>query len=391
MGASPSKTTKRANKPFKPSESFLVLMDLPDELIAAIFSWIHPLQAPQYRLLSTRVSNCLNSKSFAMSNLLKCRQICLPNPLLMVDAHTPKVEALLVRGNSNYQEATISLTAKSLGVIHVYAADYEKWSPSTIPIGIGDLQHLTLLTISRVNLTGTIPDGICDLTNLEGLYLQNNALVGPIPKNIGNLVLLKELWLFGNQLNGPIPASVGNLVNVVSLHFNGNQLTGPIPSEIGGLRQVERLYLSENDLSGSLPAEIGNLQSVKRLGLGTNALSGLIPKSLLNLKTLEYLNLNENGFLRPLPEGFDGWVSGQGVDLGVDAIHRGRANWFFDRNYSNPYHSDDEPISIQSSPPSLFGGDGPGFPLSPAGFPHLPLGFLLPPPPGLATNAMPAQ
>ncbi|MDY8138495.1 hypothetical protein [Aquimarina sp. 2201CG5-10] len=171
-----------------------------------------------------------------------------------------------------------------------------------LPESIGDLIHLTSLTITRsYGLSGSIPSTIGNLTNLTGIDLFGNQLTGSIPVEIGNLTNLISLRLGRNQLSGNIPSSIGNLINLTSIEINENGLTGDIPPSIGNLTALENFNVAINQLNGPIPTELGNLVNLTTLGLTRNALTGTIPSSLSNLTNLATLNLSINQLTGSIP------------------------------------------------------------------------------------------
>ena len=88
------------------------------------------------------------------------------------------------------------------------------------------------------------------------LLLDENQLTGEIPVELGNLASLEVLSLFNNRLTGEIPSELGNLSNLAHLRLEGNQLSGAIPVELGRLANLTLLYLSGNQLTGCVPASL---------------------------------------------------------------------------------------------------------------------------------------
>jgi len=209
----------------------------------------------------------------------------------------------------------------------------------SIPPEIGNLSHLTELSLRGTSLTGPLPPELGDLNNLTDLRLNGVSLgplppelgnlrgltklnlrgvSGPLPPEIGNLDNLTELYLRG--LTGLIPPEIGNLSNLHKLELSGS--FGSIPPEIGNLDNLEWLYLngfsgdplpletgdlanltglrlSRGDPSGPIPPAIGNLNNLERLHLSD--FSGPIPREISNLANLEHLNLYGNHFSSPIP------------------------------------------------------------------------------------------
>ncbi len=171
----------------------------------------------------------------------------------------------------------------------------------SIPIELGDLDNLTLLSISRNELTGPIPPELGRLTELTTLYLNENQLSGPIPAELGDLADLTWLSLHTNQLSGSIPIELGNLTSLTDLRISINELTGPIPPELGRLTDLTTLYLNDNQLTGPIPAELGDLTDMQDLHLQNNQLTGPIPEELGNLTDLTKLILHANQLTGSIP------------------------------------------------------------------------------------------
>ena len=127
------------------------------------------------------------------------------------------------------------------------------------------------------HLSGYLPPALGNLTHLTSLSLSDNDLSGSIPPELGNLTNLTHLYLGENSLSGSIPPELGNLTNLTHLYLGENSLSGSIPPELGNLTNLTHLYLSENNLSGSIPPELGNLSSLEKLFLSDTNMTGSIP------------------------------------------------------------------------------------------------------------------
>ncbi len=172
----------------------------------------------------------------------------------------------------------------------------------TLPVSLGNLNHLQDITLHSNQLSGSIPVEFGNLSALQELLLWGNNLVGGIPTELGALGNLRRIWLYDNQLSGSIPVSLGSLSNLYSLCLERNQLSGSIPAQLGNLSQLLALYLDSNQLTGSIPAELGNLGSLLYLSLPSNQLTGSIPTELGNLSNLTTLSLFLNQLTGNIPE-----------------------------------------------------------------------------------------
>ena len=134
------------------------------------------------------------------------------------------------------------------------------------PLGLGTQKwsdgRLTEFDASNSNLKGALPMSIGNLDSLKILSLDSNQLSGSIPDSISNLSNLKRISLNLNELTGSIPESIGNLSNLTYLSLYWNQLTGSIPETIGNLSTLQELRLYNNQLTGSIPDSIRNLSNL---------------------------------------------------------------------------------------------------------------------------------
>ncbi len=170
-----------------------------------------------------------------------------------------------------------------------------------LPIELGNLSHLSRLSLYNNSLTGSVPRELGNLSQLTWLSLWSNVLIGSIPSELGSLSQLTLLALFDNSLSGSIPGELGNLSRLRQLYLDGNLLSGSIPHELGNLSQLTQLYLNGNYLSGSIPGELGNLSQLSLLFLDGNSLSGSIPGELANLSQLTQLHLDDNSLSGSIP------------------------------------------------------------------------------------------
>ena len=104
----------------------------------------------------------------------------------------------------------------------------------------------------------------------------SGTLAGSIPMEIGNLINLEILSLKNGSLTGVIPSSIYNISSLTLLDLSFNKLTGNISSSVGNFRSLQEFYLTQNMFTGSIPREIGNLTLLKLLYLHSNNLTGTL-------------------------------------------------------------------------------------------------------------------
>ncbi|CAK8540209.1 unnamed protein product [Lathyrus sativus] len=173
----------------------------------------------------------------------------------------------------------------------------------TIPTTFGKFQNIQRLRLPLNRLSGDIPASIGNLSQLYHLRLDENMLEGYIPPNIGNCQMLQYISLSQNNLTGAIPPeifSIPSLTNLLNLSLNS--LTGSLPKEVGMLKNINDLDVSKNHLSGDIPETIGECLTLESLQLQGNSFNGTIPSSLASLKGLRYLDLSSNHLYGPIPE-----------------------------------------------------------------------------------------
>ncbi|KAH9714634.1 protein kinase domain-containing protein [Citrus sinensis] len=187
--------------------------------------------------------------------------------------------------------------------------------------------RVTVLNISRLNLTGTIPSQLGNLSSLQSLNLSFNRLSGSIPSAIFTMYTLKYVSFRENQLSGAFPSFIFNKSSLQHLDFSQNTLSGEIPANIcsnlpfleyislsknmfhGGIPSalskctyLQILSLSFNDFSGAIPKDIGNLTKLMELYLGRNRLQGEIPREFGSLAELELMSLRESNLQGGIPQ-----------------------------------------------------------------------------------------
>ncbi|XP_021800949.1 LRR receptor-like serine/threonine-protein kinase EFR, partial [Prunus avium] len=191
-----------------------------------------------------------------------------------------------------------------------------------IPIGIGNLSSLVVLSMGYNQLSGSIPTSLRSLGNLQGLVLNDNKLRGYMPYQLCQLDNLAYLYLGSNKLFGSIPSCLGNLTaSLRYLSLESNSLSSTIPSNFWRLVDILYVNLSSNYLIGHLSQDIGNLKVVIEVDLSNNNLSSILPSTIGGLQGLVNLSLANNNLEGPIPSSFDGLLSLQLLDLSRNNLY----------------------------------------------------------------------
>jgi len=151
-----------------------------------------------------------------------------------------------------------------------------------IPEAIGDLPHLTELSLADFGITGELPAALYTLTNLQRLRLQATDNTGAISEDIGNLSQLREIRFLANNFSGAIPQSISTLTELRSIVIEGgerngniNDFSGTLP-DLSNLTNLQTVSFLNCNLEGTFP-DISNLTELRSLNLTGNSLFGVIP------------------------------------------------------------------------------------------------------------------
>ncbi|XVF82921.1 hypothetical protein PTKIN_Ptkin16aG0090100 [Pterospermum kingtungense] len=185
----------------------------------------------------------------------------------------------------------------------------------SIPMEIGNLSNMIVLSLFSNELSGYIPAPIGRLKYLQGLFLYNNMLEGTLSPEVCGLKGFYYLSLGANGLNGPLPTCLGNLTFLRYLSLQSNKFHSTLPSTFWSLNNILAVDLSSNNLSSSLPLDIGNLKVLIYLNLSRNFLSGDIPPTIRSLHDLQILDLSSNRLRGPIPKSLGDLVSLTSLDL----------------------------------------------------------------------------
>ena len=92
------------------------------------------------------------------------------------------------------------------------------------------------------------------------LFWENQGLSGTIPLGIGALSALRVLSLIGNELSVSIPPTIGALTSVEHLDLSSNPLSGVVPSTLSNLpTNLERKWLYDAKLAKLSNVSTSNL------------------------------------------------------------------------------------------------------------------------------------
>lgn len=142
-------------------------------------------------------------------------------------------------------------TNRPITTLHIDSDDYIR----TLPETLGDLTHLTVLTIRDQPMTA-LPDSIGNLTNLNTLIIINTPITA-LPDSIGNLTQLEDLEIIGTNIT-TVPPSITNLYKLKALVLSNNRLQSA-PNGLTFLDNLIELSITNNKIRHipyPLPASI---------------------------------------------------------------------------------------------------------------------------------------
>ncbi|KAL3747881.1 hypothetical protein ACJRO7_016663 [Eucalyptus globulus] len=167
---------------------------------------------------------------------------------------------------------------------------------------------LTLMSLSRNNLSGGFPNSLCMSDFLSFLDLSKNQLSGKLPQCWRkSQAYLHWILLGDNQLNGQIPNSLCYLEGLELLSLHGNGLNGVIPKCLLKLN-LEILDLSDNQFTGGIPQFGRHSQSFRIIDLEKNYFTRDIPLELCHLPNLQHLSLAHNNLFGGIPRCFNNFL-----------------------------------------------------------------------------------
>mmetsp|Transcript_19074 Transcript_19074/g.23640 ORF Transcript_19074/g.23640 Transcript_19074/m.23640 type:complete len:466 (-) Transcript_19074:358-1755(-) len=123
---------------------------------------------------------------------------------------------------------------------------------------------------------------------------------GTIPMEIGEIDMLEVISMEAQVIGGTLPPEMAKPQNLRIIDYDFNRLTGTIPEEYYSLPLLEQLDFNNNFLSGTLSPSIGNLQSLIFIQLHYNQFTGTFPQELLDAPIL-VAEFQFNNFFGPMP------------------------------------------------------------------------------------------
>ncbi|MCY3546423.1 MAG: leucine-rich repeat protein [Gemmatimonadetes bacterium] len=172
------------------------------------------------------------------------------------------------------------------------------------------LVNLTVLSVSRNQLTALPPDIFAGLGKLRWLSLIFNQLTALPPDIFAGLGNLEMLWLHYNRLTALPPGIFTGLTELYDVELSNNALRALPPGIFAGMTQLREVRLSNNELTALPPAIFNDLEALEVLALDYNRLSDLPPDIFAGLANLQHLRLYgsvAHNKLGELPPGiFDG-------------------------------------------------------------------------------------
>ncbi|XP_048438625.1 tyrosine-sulfated glycopeptide receptor 1-like isoform X2 [Pyrus x bretschneideri] len=187
-----------------------------------------------------------------------------------------------------------------------------------VPIWLSKLEKMEVLDLSSNRLVGSIPVWLVTLQSLSFLNLNNNFISGEFPKELCELPAFVTKWeenqtghgdfelpVYYQSINGSATLLqykyISNLPKRIS--FRNNSLISKIPLEIGKLQLLQELDIGFNNFFGNIPNQISNLPNLERLDLSRNHFSGELPASLSSLHFLSSFSVAYNNLQGKIPLG----------------------------------------------------------------------------------------
>ncbi|KAJ3673679.1 hypothetical protein LUZ60_005671 [Juncus effusus] len=148
---------------------------------------------------------------------------------------------------------------------------------------------LTILELSRNQLSGELPKCLWEMKNLGLVGLESNNLSGNVPISRGLMPPLLSIKLANNSFTGEFPSALKECSELIVLDLGINHFSGEIPEWIGyNFPSLQVFSLSWNSFNGSIPP-LNGLKKLQVLDFSHNNLTGSIPSSVGNLTSMKIL------------------------------------------------------------------------------------------------------
>ncbi|CAI8584621.1 unnamed protein product [Vicia faba] len=232
-----------------------------------------------------------------LTNLTSLKALSLSNSELYGEFpvrifHLPNLKFLDLRYNPNLIGRLPEFQSNS--VLTKLALD-ETGFYGTLPVSIGKLSSLNILSIPSCHFIGYIPSSIDNLTQLIQINLQHNKFRGDPSSSLANLTKLTLLNVGFNEFTFETISWIGEVSSIITLDICSVNIGSDIPSSFANLTQLETLNAENCNIKGEFPSWIMNLTNLVNLYLPHNLLHGnLLLDMFWKLKELDNLNLSFN-------------------------------------------------------------------------------------------------
>ena len=137
----------------------------------------------------------------------------------------------------------------------------------TLPVSIGNLKTLEILTIEACENLKHLPESIGNLSALTNLQFSGCTALINLPESIGNLKTLEILTIEACENLKHLPESIGNLSALTNLQFSGCTALINLPESIGNLKKLMSFTIEDCKNLQHLPESIGNLSALNTLNV----------------------------------------------------------------------------------------------------------------------------
>ena len=208
------------------------------------------------------------------------------------------LRALRLQSNSELEGHLKEILSENMTTIRYLDLAFNRLSgdfPGEIIAHMKSLIELQLCCQTGKGLDGKIPVDIGNLEELEVLSLGENTLHGPIPRSISRL---KKIWFLDLETASYLTSGFEYLFNLSSLqymHLSLSGLSGTLPNDFGVFfPSLIECLLPGNRFKGSIPLTFGYMSNLSHLNLANNQFTGEIPKNIGFLPKLQIADFSGN-------------------------------------------------------------------------------------------------